>query len=43
MADPAETAEHRLELMVAVIAAKGDFPAAGRVIQRLHDVVRKAS
>jgi HD-like signal output (HDOD) protein len=39
VADPAETAEHRLELMVAAIAAKGDFPAAGRVIQRLHEVV----
>jgi HD-like signal output (HDOD) protein len=27
--------------MVAAITAKGDFPAAARVIQRLHDAVRK--
>ena len=41
MADPAESAEHRLEQMVAALAAKGDFPAAGRVIQRLHEAVRR--
>lgn len=41
MADPAETPEHNLEQMVAAIAAKGDFPAAGRMIQRLHDAVRR--
>ncbi len=41
MADPAETPEARLEHMVAAIAAKGDFPAAARVIQRLHDAVRR--
>ena len=37
----AETAELRVEEMVAAIAAKGDFPAAARVIQRLHDAVRR--
>lgn len=41
MADAAETHELRLEEMVAAIAAKGDFPAAARVIQRLHDAVRR--
>jgi len=41
VADPAESAEHRLEQMVAALAAKGDFPAAGRVIQRLHEAVRR--
>jgi HD-like signal output (HDOD) protein len=41
VADPAESAEHRLEEMVAAIAAKGDFPAAARVIQRLHEAVRR--
>lgn len=41
MADPAETPEIRLEHMVAAIAAKGDFPAAARVIQRLHEAVRR--
>jgi HD-like signal output (HDOD) protein len=45
--EPAETPEHRVEhehaveQMVAAIAAKGDFPAAARVIQRLHDAVRR--
>ena len=41
MADPAEIPQHGLEQMVAAIAAKGDFPAAARVIQRLHDAVRR--
>lgn len=41
MADAAETPELRIEEMVAAIAAKGDFPAAARVIQRLHDAVRR--
>jgi HD-like signal output (HDOD) protein len=27
--------------MVAAIVAKGDLPAAARVIQRLHDAVRR--
>ncbi len=41
MAEPAETTEHRLEALVAAMGAKGDLPAAARVIQRLHEVVRK--
>lgn len=41
MADAAEAPEVRIEEMVAAIAAKGDFPAAARVIQRLHDAVRR--
>jgi len=41
VADAAETPELRIEEMVAAIAAKGDFPAAARVIQRLHDAVRR--
>jgi HD-like signal output (HDOD) protein len=41
VADPAESAEHRLDEMVAAIAAKGDFPAAARMIQRLHEAVRR--
>ncbi len=41
MAEPAQTTDDRLEEMVAAIVAKGDFPAAARVIQRLHDAVRR--
>ena len=41
--NPPNTPEHDRPSnhMVAAIAAKGDFPAAARVIQRLHDAVRK--
>jgi len=41
VAEPAESAEQRIEHMVERIAAKGDFPAVARVIHRLHEVVRK--
>jgi len=41
VADPAETPERSLEHMVDALASKGDFPAAARVIQRLHDAVRR--
>jgi HD-like signal output (HDOD) protein len=41
VSDPAVTPEPHVEDMVAAIAAKGDFPAAARVIQRLHDAVRR--
>jgi HD-like signal output (HDOD) protein len=41
VAEPAENPEDRLEQLVDAIAAKGDFPAAARVIQRLHDAVRR--
>lgn len=41
MAEPAEQREDGVEQMVAAIAAKGDFPAAARVLQRLHDAVRR--
>ena len=41
MAEPAESTEQRVDQIVESIAAKGDFPATARVIQRLHDVVRR--
>lgn len=41
MAEPAEIPEDRVAQLVAAIVAKGDFPAAARVIQRLHDAVRR--
>jgi HD-like signal output (HDOD) protein len=41
VADPAQTPQFGLEQMAAAIAAKGDFPAAARVIHRLHEVVRR--
>lgn len=41
MAEPAEMPEDRVAQLVAAIVAKGDFPAAARVIQRLHDAVRR--
>ncbi len=49
MVDPAENPEQEqrvehgrhVDQMVAAITAKGDFPAAARIIQRLHDAVRR--
>jgi eukaryotic-like serine/threonine-protein kinase len=41
VSEPAEAPQQGLEQMVAAIAAKGDFPAAARAIQRLHDAVRR--
>ncbi len=43
MLQAAEVADDRLERLVSEIAAKGDFPAAARILQRLHDTVRRES
>jgi HD-like signal output (HDOD) protein len=43
MEQAAATPGHRIEAMVAQIGAKGDFPAAARVIQRLYEAVRQES
>ena len=41
MAEPAESAERRVDQIVETITSKGDFPVVARVIQRLHEVVPK--